>query len=120
MLRASAKAVGQPVNAVDAVNGVDVEQAVPHGPLLVGLVDALLSQGSEEASDGPGAAERARSRLALAAGPAAVSDAVAIIANFEMMTRVADATGARLPTERLGSTERERQALGVDAFTSAR
>lgn len=118
MLRASAKAVGQPVDAVDAVNGVDVEQAVPHGPLLVGLVDAVLpGAGGDSNAE---AAEEARHQLALAAGPAAVSDAVAIIANFEMMTRVADATGARLPTERLGSTERERQALGVDAFTSAR
>ncbi len=113
MLRASAKAVGQPVDAVDAVNGVDVEQAVPHGPLLVGLVDAVLG-------GDPTQADAARARLADAAGPGAVSDAAAVLANFEMMTRVADATGARLAADRLTSTVSERERLGADAFPSAR
>jgi hypothetical protein len=113
MLRASAKAAGQPVDAVNALNGEEVRESVPHGPLLVGLVDAVLR-------DDPDAAEGARARLAHAAGPAAVGDAVAVIANFEMMTRVADSTGARLPPERLGSTQSERQRLGVDGFSSAR
>jgi hypothetical protein len=113
MLRASAKAVGQPVDAVTAVTGGDVEQAVPHGPLLVSFVDAVVG--------GPGpAAEAARAALAEAATPAAVGEAAAIVANFEMMTRVADATGARVATERLASTEAERAALGVDAYRSAR
>jgi hypothetical protein len=143
MLRASAKAVGQPVDAVNAVNGEEVELGVPHGPLLVGLVNAVLGEdlhvldpahvanaaNTDRAGDigeipgavGVGqAVERARSRLAEAAGPAAVSEAVAVIANFEMMTRVADSTGARLPPERLGSTQNERERLGVDRFTSAR
>lgn len=113
MLRASAQEVGQPVDAVEAVNGTDVEQAVPHGPLLVGFVDAVL--GTD-----PTAAETSRSRLADAAGPAAVAEAAAVLANFEMMTRVADSTGARVVAERLAATEHERDALGVNAFPSAR
>jgi len=113
MLRASAKAVGQPVDAVDAVNGHDVEQAVPFGPLLVGFVDAVVGVDTR-------AAHQARTRLAEAATPAAVADAAAVVANFEMMTRVADSTGARLAADRLESTTSERERLGVDAFSSAR
>lgn len=113
MLRASAHATGHPVDAVEAVNGRDVEQAVPHGPLLVAFVDAVVG-GDERV------AEDARARLAAAATPAAVAEAAAIVANFEMMTRVADSTGARLPAGALASTERERAALAVDAFPSAR
>lgn len=113
MLRASAHATGHPVDAVEAVQGRDVEQAVPHGSRLVAFVDAVVG-GDEHAADG------ARARLAAAATPAAVAEAAAIVANFEMMTRVADSTGARLPTGALASTERERAALGVDAFDSAR
>lgn len=113
MLRASAKSVGQPVDAVAAVSGRDVEQAVPHGPVLVGFVDAVVDR------DRP-AADRAREVLAGAAGPAAVADAAAIVANFEMMTRVADSTGARVQAERLESTRTEREQLGVDGFSSAR
>ena len=113
MLRASAKSVGQPVDAAAAVSGKDVEQAVPHGPLLVAFVDAIVGED-------PALAEQARSALADAAGPAAVSDAAAIVANFEMMTRVADSSGARVQGERLESTRREREELGVDAFSSAR
>jgi len=113
MLRASAEQVGQPVDAVDAVNGNEVEQAVPHGPLLVRFVDAVLG-------DDPERAESARAGLAASATPAAVADAAAVLANFEMMTRVADSTGARLVAGRLSSTEHEREALGVNAFPSAR
>jgi hypothetical protein len=113
MLRASAQEVGQPVDAVEAVNGTDVEQAVPHGPLLVGFVDAVLG-------DEPDRAESARVRLATSATPAAVADAAAVLANFEMMTRVADSTGARVAAGRLDSTVHEREALGVNAFPSTR
>jgi len=113
MLRASASAVGQPVDAVAAVNGDDVEQAVPHGPLLVAFVDAVT--GGDAAAQ-----ERARAALAIAATPASVTEAAAVLANFEMMTRVADATGARMPPERLAPTQHERERLGVDAFPSAR
>lgn len=113
MLRASANAVGQPVDVVAAVNGDDVEQAVPHGPLLVAFVDAANGGDAH-------AQERARAALATAATTAAVGEAAAVLANFEMMTRVADSTGARLPADRLISTQHERERLGVDGFASAR
>ncbi len=113
MLRASAKSVGHPVDAVAAVSGDEVELAVPHGPLLVGFVDAIVAGDA-------GDSHTAREALAAAASPAAVADAAAILANFEMMTRVADSTGARVQSERLESTRSERERLGVDAFSSAR
>lgn len=46
--------------------------------------------------------------------------AAAVIANFEMMTRLADGTGARLTPERIDAAASIRQTLGLDAFPSAR
>jgi hypothetical protein len=47
-------------------------------------------------------------------------DASAVVANFEMMTRLADATGARLRPEQIDASESIRTELGLDAFPSAR
>jgi len=49
-----------------------------------------------------------------------VIDASAVIANFEMMTRLADATGACLRPEQLVASASMRDELGLDAFPSAR
>ena len=112
MLRASSKAVGQPVDAAAAAGGAS--EGPPHGPLLVAFVDAT--------TDDPSSAEAERARLALAegAGPAALADAAAVLANFEMMTRVADGTGARQLPQRLQALTDERARLGLDDFASAR
>ena len=81
--------------------------------LLVGFVDAVVN-------GDPHQSEAARAALAAAAGTTAVVDAAAVLANFEMMTRVADSTGARVVADRLASTEHERDLLGVNSFPSAR
>lgn len=47
-------------------------------------------------------------------------DASAVVANFEMMTRLADATGARLPPEQIDAAAQLRAEMGLDAFPSAR
>lgn len=43
--------------------------------------------------------EQARARLVDVAGAEVAVDAAAVVANFEMMTRLADGTGARMPDE---------------------
>lgn len=47
-------------------------------------------------------------------------DAAAVAANFEMMTRLADGTGSRLPAERLERSAAAIGAMGVGELTSRR
>lgn len=111
MLRASSEATEAEVDAASAVQGEAA--GVPHGPLLVAFVEAVTS-GDEDAADA------ARLQLAEATGPEAVVDAAAVLANFEMMTRVADSTGAIVAPRWIESSVAEREALGADGFISIR
>lgn len=90
-----------------------VSSGLPLGEELVAFTDAAA--GTEDLG-----LARARERLVHAAGEAFMVDAAAVVANFEMMTRVADGTGARFPTH----SEEQRRGLatplGIDSFTSAR
>ena len=111
MLRASSKAIGDRIDTVATVQGES--DGVPHGSVLVRFVNAVTGGNAQEAA-------ATRDALGAAAGPAAVLDAAAVLANFEMMTRVADATGAAQLPERLAKLTLERDALGLDAYESAR
>ena len=70
--------------------------------------------------DDPIRAEAARAALADRLGVHWLVDAAAVVANFEMMTRLADATGARLRPEQIDASTSIRAELGLDAFPSAR
>jgi hypothetical protein len=65
-------------------------------------------------------AEAARAAVIDHLGPDWLVDASAVVANFEMMTRLADGTGARLTRERMESTASLREEHGLDVFASAR
>ncbi|CAB5002308.1 MAG: hypothetical protein F2884_04980 [Actinobacteria bacterium] len=62
----------------------------------------------------------ARNNLIDIAGLAVVIDASAVIANFEMMTRLADSTGARMQTEVVQDRLAVATAMGVDKVISRR
>ncbi len=62
----------------------------------------------------------ARAALVEATDEAFMVDAAAVAANFEMMTRLADSTGARMPAETLESRAGVIGALGVADLTSRR
>lgn len=70
--------------------------------------------------DDPARAAAARSAVVDELGPDWLVDAAAVVANFEMMTRLADGTGARLRPEQLVATAEIRAQIGVDEFPSAR
>ena len=70
--------------------------------------------------DVPAAAVEARAMLVDRLGQDWLIDASAVIANFEMMTRLADATGARLRPEQIEAAASIIDDLGLDAFPSAR
>lgn len=81
--------------------------------VLRDFVDAVVG-------DDPGVADAARGVVVDQLGTDWLVDAAAVIANFEMMTRLADGTGARLLPERIRQAVDLRTQLGLDAFPSAR
>jgi hypothetical protein len=84
-----------------------------HSALLEELVAAVVG-------DIAGRADAARSSIIDQLGADWMIDACAVIANFEMMTRLADATGARLRPGQIEAAATIRAQLGLDAFASAR
>jgi hypothetical protein len=109
MLRASTDAQLQnPDSEAIAVDRVNTRSA-----MLEQFVTAVV--GAD-----PAAAEAARADLVDQLGAEWLIDASAVVANFEMMTRLADATGARLRPEQLVASKPMRAELGLDAFPSAR
>ena len=62
----------------------------------------------------------AREALVKTAGVGLTIDAAAVIANFEMMTRLADSTGARMPEEVVVQRLGVATVMGVDQATSRR
>jgi hypothetical protein len=70
--------------------------------------------------DDPALADTARATILDHLGPEWLVDTSAVIANFEMMTRLADATGARLLPQRLEAAAGIIDELGLAAFPSAR
>jgi hypothetical protein len=62
----------------------------------------------------------AREALIKVAGIGVTIDAAAVIANFEMMTRLADSTGARMPEEVIAQRIGAATAMGVDQAVSRR
>jgi hypothetical protein len=68
----------------------------------------------------PALAVEARATLVDRLGVDWLIDVSAVIANFEMMTRLADATGARLRPEQIEAAASIIDDLGLDAFPSAR
>jgi hypothetical protein len=90
----------------------------------VGLphADALLKFATAAARLDDDLAEmtEARRTLSAAAGELVVIDAAAVAANFHMMTRLADGTGARLPSARLESSAPAIAIMGIADMVSRR
>ena len=63
---------------------------------------------------------RARDDVAAALGGDALVDAVAVSANFHMMTRISDGTGTPLDHGTVAPTEAIREAIGVNHYVSRR
>ncbi|MFM7535510.1 MAG: hypothetical protein ACKO91_06915 [Acidimicrobiales bacterium] len=104
MLRASIDGTGS-----DITDDVAQERSA----LLEEFVAAVVG-------DDPASADRMRSRVTEELGPEWLVDAWAVIANFEMMTRLADATGARLRPEQLDAAADVRAERDLDRFESRR
>ena len=98
----------------DTVNGSDGgDGGVPHGALLARLAEAMW-EGDREAT------AAARAAVVDAAGADVMVDAVAVSANFHMMTRVADGTGTPLDPGTYDMSAPVREACGLNEFVSRR
>jgi hypothetical protein len=112
MLSWSSTAAGTPAD-ITAIADDDRDAGLPFSTELVAFAQAIGGWDDD-------ALETARTRLAAAAGVAFMVDAAAVVANFEMMTREADGTGARFAAATGGSRVAAAEQLGIQGFTSAR
>ena len=113
MLRASVEMQGGEVdlNALTDA-GAAAESGVEHGAVLIEFAEAVVRQ------DEP-AMVRSRAAVRAVLGDLGLIDAAGIVANFQRMVRIADATGIPLdaPVEMLSADVRA--GLGVDAYAGA-
>lgn len=87
MLSWSSHEDGTPAD-IDAIASGAGDAGLPHGAALLAFADAAGGWDTAEL-------DAARDALVAATSEAFMVDAAAVVANFEMMTRVADGTGAR-------------------------
>ena len=112
MLRASSNAKGENLD-LSLIVGKPGDGNIPHGALLVAFAEAVLGVDNERLAD-------TRSRIRITMGDAALVDAAAIVATFNAIDRVADATGIQLEEARAQATADVRAALGINAFAESR
>ena len=108
MLRASAQVTTTPLEP-RAITDRSLDPLLPHGVALLDFVDALLVGAEADLT-------RARDKLLEEMGPASLVDAAAVVGNFQMMNRVADATGMPVGKGTLKRTKEWRELLGLDRF----
>ncbi len=88
-------------------------EGVPDAALLLRFADAALS--FEPARIAP-----LRAEIVASLGEEAMLDAAAVIAGFNGITRIADATGIPMEDQKRLDTEDWRGRLGIDAFRAAK
>jgi hypothetical protein len=86
---------------------------IPQGGLLVEFAEAVLGSDDQHLA-------RVRLKLTETLGTDALVDAAAVVANFNAIDRIADATGIPIDAERVQLTADLRAELGIDAFAEGR
>src|SRR5262245_57287279 len=96
--------------------------AVAGGRPGVGLEhgDALLRFASACGGTDDGELAAARAALGVETGEAVMVDPATVPRNFEMMTRLADGTGAAMPSERLERSAAAIEMMGIEDLVSRR
>lgn len=94
-------------------NQRELADAIRLAVLIENLVDAFVSSNLS-------GLKQARKAVLSEYGWAYLVDICAVVGAFEMMTRLADATGAKLRQEQLEAAIPIRSELGLDKFASAR
>jgi len=112
LLRASGETQGESFD-LNAVVDEKATSGVPHGEVLTSFAKAAVGESDD-------ALRAARDVLEQEMGAAAVTDAAGIVANFQRMVRIADATGIPLDKPVAVFTVDMREELGLDDFGAAR
>ena len=112
MLRESSNAKGEGYD-LNLLTGAEGDGNIPHGALLASFADAVLGTDDQRL-------DAVRAAIGSRMGDAALVDAAAIVATFNAIDRVADATGIPIEDNKAESTADIRAALGINAFAQAR
>ncbi len=113
MLRASARTTGEDIDLTGIVAGDAVATGIPGDKALLAFAEESLGD------DARGTAKARRRVLEELGGPALI-DAAGVVANFQRMVRIADATGIRLDERVSALTADLRDELGINAYGTAR
>ena len=90
--------------------GADAETSgVPHAALLVEFAEAALGGDT-------GRFQAAQNQLYATLGPEALCDAGAIVASFNAVVKIADASGIPLEEAKAEATAELREALDINRF----
>jgi hypothetical protein len=112
LLRESSKAKGEDYD-LSLLTGARGDGNIPQGALLVAFAEAVLGDDDRRLQEVQAAIRDRR-------GDAAFVDAAAIVATFNAIDRVADATGIPIEDNKAASTADFRAALGINAFAEQR
>ena len=107
LLRASGEHYGE-AYSLDGVTG-EGDSGVAHGRALLDFAEAAVGGAETETA-------RARDALIAAVGEAGFVDAAGVVASFNAVVRIADATGIPVEDFKLARTVEERAALGIDGW----
>ena len=111
LLRASGEQKGQTFDFNTILGQGEGDGGIPEGRLMVDFAEAVVGDDDERLT-------RVRSALVEKLGAAALVDSAGIVATFNAIDRVADATGIPIDEERLAPTADLRDQLGINAFPS--
>jgi hypothetical protein len=110
MLRVSSQITGTGVDVAVVDGAGDADSGIEHGAALLAFTDAVMRGESA-------IAERARLRAALS--PEGFIDVAALIGSFNVVDRIADATGIPLDPEMTAMSGEVRDRLKLSRFASA-
>lgn len=112
MLSWSSTEHGEPADLA-AVSSGDGDVGIDHGDELLRFATACAERDDATLAS-------ARDGLVAVTDEAFMIDAAAVAANFEMMTRLADSTGARMPADVVEQRSAAIGVMGVASLTSRR
>lgn len=111
LLRASGQHTGEEIDLAN-INAAGLEASrIPDAGLLVGFADAFFTPGGRLAE--------ARAEILAGLGPGALVDAAGVVAIFDAVVRIADATGIPLESFKEEASRDFRAALGIEAYPTA-
>ena len=115
VLRVSAKVNGKKDVDIKSIKGGEhaSDSGIEHGVELADFAGAIAKRDDQ-------AMAQTRDALTRVAGPEALVEAAAVAANFQRMTRIADATGIPLDGKAMVMSHSVRNEIGVESFASAK